>query len=1288
MKTVQDKYPVFEANQILSNLHLNQIFDYLNEQERLTRANLIGIGIVCGLEARLDPATATVHISRGCGVTSEGYLIVEPEDVALVAYRQYKLPLDLEYPTFQDKAAVNHPQYALWEMYLAGEPDTIPLSTPAGFLEDKAALLFLELKKEGLRNCSPNDCNDRGSGVTVTLRRLLITVSDLAAIIAESASLAAGLTLTDLESAFSGRLDLPDLRLPRYDVPNTGPTTSDQVLAAFQAVFHGSKLAQNTGDALTAAYDAFKPLIQARYPSDPFISFNSGFGFLDNAPATTAEVYFLQYYYDFFDDLIKAYDELRWKGAELLCACCPPESLFPRHLMLGVPAAASVAKPALFRQGFIASCAGEELTTEFQLLFQRLVGMVESFTHQPVLPKPSFSSRTDSQIRITPSIVGDKPLSDNAIPYYYRFNTGIPLFQLWSPQRSRRNRANQNLGYRSDEYTPAAPSFVVQALRYTLEPYNFLRIEGHLGKNFQGVLQTLLSLKTQYRLPIEIIALRTGAFDETMSLDLTKESAKFQDLETLYDVLREELLTTLCEGIRYLYDIPMGVRIPEGTPGLPLLKRRAANFRYAAGSVGAWYEKYLAMFQARPYIDVDQNKVDANAVLTVYCFLFAGTSDLREEYYAHVVSIYYLSKLSETLPASLDALGYADFENKYQDLLGLTRYFRSNVSNDVSADLQKFIPKEELVDHFDQVLYSCNLEPVRALYEEYLRRIREAKQKQFLGFFLQKHPGIQHNAGVPLGGTFIIVYHDEPTPPALISPERRADITAVSGATRLNIDALSGAFARISSNRLLALDPDIRFVLGTFTGRVPDSNIGVASEAGDETDKIIRQAVKGLAGGTVIADFFLPYLCCADSAAVQYILPPQPPGLSIELSCTDPNGNAVAVLTPNGGIPPITYQFDDQPFQPLTGPVLVSAGPHRVIIRDSAGVESAAQFLTVPAALSIGQESYTEDTAAMTYRVTFSISGGVAPYTADGGAVVADGYTSEPAASEQLIKVAILDSAGCKTSKEFRHKVTPTCDLPCDGFALRCGYRFWLPEPDPERPYKSYGVEVPVFRFEFPQGGMVGIESKVASILQADSDELNSNFDNLVQSWVKQINEVIASEAGSNDWLWLEYEREAEGMAVLWIEHFECLDFEFHVQTFFRRRDSDGRLDIIYTPKGTTIVQEADPPTVVVPPFNCRRIAKCDPARPVQELCKEVDLTLRITKRLSDNKLSLNVTATGNDHPVAFMWEVQDGIPPMSGEKKATFTFEQREPPVKFIRLTAYTEKGCMVIATDKVTLD
>ncbi len=178
MEPTQSKYPIFEANQVLSNSHLNQVFDYLDEQERLTRANLIGIGIVCGLEIRFEvpaEAAATIHLSKGCGVTSEGYLIVEPEDLTLVSYRDYNLPSDLDYPPFKDKSARKQTAVSsVGDCFRRASRRRHRWELPSNFLNDKAVLLFYELKKEGLRNCSPNDCNDKGSEVTATVRRLLI----------------------------------------------------------------------------------------------------------------------------------------------------------------------------------------------------------------------------------------------------------------------------------------------------------------------------------------------------------------------------------------------------------------------------------------------------------------------------------------------------------------------------------------------------------------------------------------------------------------------------------------------------------------------------------------------------------------------------------------------------------------------------------------------------------------------------------------------------------------------------------------------------------------------------------------------------------------------------------------------------------------------------------------------------------------------------------------------------------------------------------------------------------
>lgn len=1080
MQALQDNYPVFEANQVLTNSHLNQVFDYLDEQERLTRANLIGIGIVCGLEIRLETTAgvSTIHLSHGCGITSAGYLILEPEDVDLVAYRDnYTVPPEPGYAPFFDP--VTHAQYPLWELFPAGEPNVKPLATPAGFLQDKAVLLFLELKKEDLRNCSPINCDDKGAAVTVTVRRLLVTISDLAKIIAAANQLVPNLTGADLETALLARLNLPDLRLPRFDVPNTRPVTSQDVLTGFHAVFYENKLVQHTAAALTATYTAFQPVVEAQYGSNPFAEFAATFGFLDAAPATTAQVRFLQYYYDFFGDLLQAYDEFRWKGTELLCACCPDEDLFPRHLMLGVLVPTALSNPGIYRQRFLGSAAVsgcEEQTQELRQLFRRLVEMVARFTNTP--PLTPANSATD-QIRFVPSKLANVPLSDKAIPYYYLQTGTPPLFQLWNPLKTRRNRANQNLSYRAAEYLPAPPAFVTNPLRYDLEPYNFLRVEGHLGKSYQSALSTLLALKERNRLPIDIIALRTGAFDEKMTVDLTKEAARFQDLEALYDTLREEIMTALAEGARFFYGVvmPKGTD-PAGVAKLPLLLKYAPGLPYQRGSVGAWFEKNLTTLLGLPYIDVDQTRVSDNTIWTVFCLLFQHAAAPAPEFYPHVVAIYYFEKLAEMLPPSLSAVGFEDLENKYEDLLALARYFRSEAAANFPADLAKFLPQEDLIDQFDEVLYSAKLASLRALRDEYKRRLRELKQQQFLGYFLGQHPGIQHKAGVPMGGTFILVYHDDPDPvlsfgvatglnTAVLGTSLALNITGVnptvvgtanaptsqpqtrrlgqsiselsqprlgqlnqlsgnelSATNAVRTEALSAALGRISANEELSADPDVRLLLSRLTGSAPDRRVKLPGKGGVTASKIIQQTVNELADGTIIADFYLPYLV-SSGGGVQFVLPKPPPTFTLTIGCTNADQQAEITLAPEGGMPPYSYKTDEEEFQPLKGSFLLDAGEHQVVIRDAEASESAPQTVKVTGPLAFGEGSFECFGDDNEYVLTAAISGGTTPYTASRGSFSGNQYQSDLLPGNQDVAITITDSQQCSTTQSFNFSCLP-----------------------------------------------------------------------------------------------------------------------------------------------------------------------------------------------------------------------------------------------------------------------
>jgi hypothetical protein len=564
--------------------------------------------------------------------------------------------------------------------------------------------------------------------------------------------------------------------------------------------------------------------------------------------------------------------------------------------------------------------------------------------------------------------------------------------------------------------------------------------------------------------------------------------------------------------------------------------------------------------------------------------------------------------------------------------------------------------------------------------------VRDVKNKLFLAPFLQTNPGIQHKAGVPLGGTFILVYHGEPPPPRATAPA--LDISLAT-AVRPEMASVSEALARIGGNRALAQDPDVRFLLGTLTGTLPGVG-AVRGQAEDPAGVIIREAVDGLARGAVIADFFLPYLYSADSPALQYVLPLPPLGLQVTLGCTNEAGNAEATLVPEGGMAPISYQLDGQPFATLGGPVLLAAGPHAVSIRDSAGSASAPQAVTVPANLRTEVPTFTDDQQTMRYRASFLVSGGTLPYAADSGSIDFNRYTSDPVPSNQPLRVVITDAAGCQARTEFSHTVPSPCTLPCGGFARRCGYRFWLPEPDRERPFDRNGVatEVPVFRIEISPGKVIDLRNAIPALLRADANALNNSFDSVAAKWVEQINELVAQAAGNKDTFVLSYERKEAGIATLWIERFECLDFEFRVQTFFSRRGVAERIDLQHTPKGSSYLLQAPVgiPPVAIPPFDCSRIAKCDPARPVEQLCKEVDMQLKIELGLGGG-IEVSAVVGGNDAPVAFLWEVQDCLPPVAGGPRASFAIQQRTPFVKQIRLSAFTKNGCMVVARTQVNI-
>ena len=100
LSEITTQYHTFEDNQVLTKDQLNEFIDYFEDQDRMSRIFLSGVGIVCGFELSLDSGKPSVTISQGAGVTTDGDLIklrkniagsgLKSIDLSAVEYTHYK----------------------------------------------------------------------------------------------------------------------------------------------------------------------------------------------------------------------------------------------------------------------------------------------------------------------------------------------------------------------------------------------------------------------------------------------------------------------------------------------------------------------------------------------------------------------------------------------------------------------------------------------------------------------------------------------------------------------------------------------------------------------------------------------------------------------------------------------------------------------------------------------------------------------------------------------------------------------------------------------------------------------------------------------------------------------------------------------------------------------------------------------------------------------------------------------------------------------------------------------
>ncbi|RZJ90534.1 MAG: hypothetical protein EOO20_07860 [Chryseobacterium sp.] len=513
LNNITTQYRKFNENQVLTEGQLNEFIDYFEDQDRLSRTRLSGVGVVCGFKSTYVDFTVrpedemvkkdvapdldlhTIAITQGSGVTTDGDLITlrQKGSTASEATIDFDVKNYKYYREYIDKIGYQHfrigdKQVPLLEIITQKEYDALgaaaegfKLLTDIGNIYDKVIILYLESYSNEENPCQDADCDNAGAEQVSNLKVLLADSKSVLSLIAKGD---AKDTIYKTHNAYEQLFDgLPKIEAKRV-ILDPSITSALQLNTRFQdAVSSFSELSRGFG-AIASTFNLSvnldgqalnKKLYALLYTASPRL-----------------EDY--QYRYDLLKDLIDTYNEIKGLILHLNVECCPSIASFPKHLLLGsVGAKLELGEHTPYRHGFYNS----PVTTNDDENYEKIVMLVNRFV-QKVNGFQSYIG----PVKITPSNLYVR-LGDKAIPYYYNVNQ--PLLAQWNFEKTKTDRERYNLSYHTTNL--AGDGFIQDPLNYNIDDNDFYRIEGHLGLPYKTALQNINDLKTKYGLAFDVIAL-------------------------------------------------------------------------------------------------------------------------------------------------------------------------------------------------------------------------------------------------------------------------------------------------------------------------------------------------------------------------------------------------------------------------------------------------------------------------------------------------------------------------------------------------------------------------------------------------------------------------------------------------------------------------------------------------------------------------------------------------------------------------------------------------------------
>lgn len=765
LTTITPTYRTFVPDQVLTAGQLNEFLNYFDDQDRLSRIFLSGVGIVCGFNINYNQnSNGELVISQGAGITTDGDLIklskadsldpaLENIDISELRFTHTRAYDDTNAkykPFFWKNINGSDTQITLWEAISAD--NAIPTDQKINSrtdLQNLVVLLYLENYEEDPTACTGIDCENQGIKNIRKLRVLLVSQSDAEYILSND-------SVFNANYLISTYLNLDEVALPRVTVNATNSasfaTLRSYYLSAMQSENNISKLINGYKNMLAK----LGMNTEASYIADKITQlFGTG--------ATYPQLFF-QYRYDLLQDLVNGYNELKEMFLDSICGCNPDIKSFPKHLMLGrlIPLQEDRYLKK-YRHGFYKSpiLKDEKNWCErFKWYVNRTISMLESFD----------TNLTAGEIRITPSNYRSL-VEDKAIPFYYGAGSFSRLIDTWNFDKYKVNKQNRNLSYHTSLLDPSGP--IQFPLRYDLEKRNFLRIEGPHGALYQNAMQQINNLKNQYGLAFDVKALGI-TINPGDTINIEDYECQFEDLQVMLDAWTQEhecllekvsknysAFSTITLGNNYniqSYIYPVSSNVIKTTvQGSSASSSNVVKDNLYVGddSLGALVLPVFDQFRGCSgndiMVQVDR-KIDALNFGIDFKDLVDATLKAPNAVLAHAFVL--MNKRPLTLAGVLPSV-VESINTTATDLCGAAR---NTFAKATAVKLSKEVTTMLVNLAQDTTAVCCSAEKLKVIYDEIERRKQEILLGLSLAKFQEQHPGMEHLAGAHQGDTFILVY--------------------------------------------------------------------------------------------------------------------------------------------------------------------------------------------------------------------------------------------------------------------------------------------------------------------------------------------------------------------------------------------------------------------------------------------------------------------------------------------------------------------------------------------------